>query len=114
MSIRRRVEDALMLYHHGRYEGAILNALIAVAASSKKEITNPSVSDREAFESFLDKRWRGVIKVEFRGQLQSIPYILYKWFRCKLVHEGQLPLDVELIDTDAMSIRAGGTPEFTL
>lgn len=112
MSIRSRIEDAIALYNLGRYEGAVLSALIAVAATSKKESENKN--DRECFEAFLNTRWRGVLQIEFRGQLHTLPHILYKWFRCELVHEGQIPFDVELIDSDAMSIRAGGSPGFTL
>jgi hypothetical protein len=114
MGIRARVEDALLLYKHGRYEGAFLNALIAVAGSARRECSSRSVSDRDCFVHFLDRRWRGVLAVEFRGECHPIPHIFYKWFRCELVHEGELPVDIELLDTDEMSVRAGGSPEYVL
>jgi len=114
MSIRARVEDALLLYRNGRYEGAFLNALVAVAATARREYPARSIGDRECFEKFLDKKWRGVLKIEFRGDLHTIPYIFYKWFRCELVHEGGLPIDVQFINTDDMSVRAGGAPAYTL
>ena len=113
MSIRARIEDALLLYQNERYEGAFLNALIAVAATSRREYPD-NLSDRECFEKFLDKKWRGILKVEFRGELHTIPHIFYKWFRCELVHEGELPFDVQFIKTDNMSVRAGGKPEYIL
>lgn len=113
MSIRARVEDALFLYQNGRYEGAFLNILVAVAATSRKEYPNIS-GERERFELFLNSRWRGVISVEYRSKCYPIPQIFYKWFRCELVHEGGLPVDIELLDTDVMSLRAGGHPEYVL
>jgi len=113
MSIHARVEDAGFLYANGRYEGAFLNVLVAVAATARREY--PDISgDRERFEKSLNSRWRGVISVEYRGECHTIPEIFYKWFRCELVHEGGLPVDIDLIDTDAMSLRAGGPPEYVL
>jgi hypothetical protein len=114
MSIRSRIEDALLLYQSGRYEGAFLNALVAVAATARLEDPNHTMRDGDCFEAFLDKQRRGVIKIEFRGELHTVPHIFYKWFRCELVHEGGLPMDVQFIDTDTMSIRAGGAPEYVL
>jgi hypothetical protein len=114
MSIKARIEDALLLYQNGRYEGAFLNVLVAVSATSRLEIPDRAINDRECFEKFLDKKHRGVIKVEFRGELHTIPHIFYKWFRCELVHEGGLPIDVEFMKTHSMSIRAGGKPKYVL
>jgi hypothetical protein len=114
MSIRSRIEDAILLYQSGRYEGAFLNALVAVAATARLEDPNHTMRDGECFEAFLEKQRKGVLQIEFRGELNSIPHIFYKWFRCELVHEGGLPIDVQFIDTDEMSIRAGGAPEYVL
>lgn len=114
MSVRARVEDALFLYSGGRHEGAFLSALVAVAASARREVPDRSIGDRECFERFLDQRWRGVLAVEFRGECHPIPRIFYKWFRCELVHEGGLPVDVQFIDTEELSVRAGGAPEYVL
>jgi hypothetical protein len=114
MSIQKRVEDALLLYQNRRYEGAFLTALVAVAATARLEDQDRKMKDRECFEAFLDKKWRGVLKVEFRGELHTIPHIFYKWFRCELVHEGGLPIDVEFIESDELSLRAGGGPNYTL
>lgn len=114
MSIRARVEDALFLYQNGRYEGAFLNALVAVAATARRESPERSLSDSECFEKFLDKRQRGIMKIEYRGELHTVPHIFYKWFRCELIHEGKLPIDVQFIETDNLSVRAGGAPEYVL
>jgi len=114
MSIRARVEDALFLYQNGRYEGAFLNALVAVAATARRESPERALSDSECFEKFLDKRQRGIMKIEYRGELHTVPHIFYKWFRCELIHEGKLPIDVQFIETDNLSVRAGGAPEYVL
>ena len=114
MSIRARVEDALFLYQSGRYEGAFLNALVAVAATARRKSPERSLSDRECFEKFLDKRQRGIMKIEYRGELHTVPHIFYKWFRCELIHEGKLPIDVKFIETNNLSVRAGGAPEYVL
>src|SRR5512145_842485 len=114
MNIGSRIEDALFLYKNGRYEGAFLTALVAVAATARRDDPDQKMGDRESFEAFLDKRRRGVLRVEFRGDVHTIPHIFYKWFRCELVHEGGLPIDVQFIDTDEMSVRAGGAPEYIL
>jgi hypothetical protein len=114
MSIRRRVEDAILLYREERYEGAFLNILVAIAASARREIPNRKIGDRDCFEQFLEKRWRGILKVEYRGECHPIPHIFYKWFRCELLHEGGLPVDIEFIKSQSMSVRAGGAPEFVL
>ncbi len=114
MSIRARIEDAILLYRNERYEGAFLNALVAVAATARREDPARYLGDRECFVTFLDKKWRGIIKVEFRGELHTIPHIFYKWFRCNLIHEGELPIDVQFIKTDDMTVRAGGAPEYIL
>ena len=114
MSIRNRLEDAQLLYQNGRYEGAFLTVLIAVAATARLEDPDRKMRDRECFESFLDKRQKGVIKIEFREELHTIPHIFYKWFRCELVHEGGLPIDIEFIESDGLSFRAGGTPNYIL
>ena len=60
---------------------------------------------------------RGSMGVEYRGECQEIEHIFYKWLRCQLVHEGDLPVDLEFTPEDepnTMSLRAGGAPEYIL
>src|SRR5205807_872361 len=114
--IRARVEDALLLYERGRFEGAFLNALIAVAATSRRECPDRAIGDRECFDRFLDRGQRRfrIEAVEFRGQMHPIPHILYKWLRCELVHRGTIPIDVEILEDEGLSLRAGGRPHYVL
>lgn len=112
--INERLEDANILRVHGRLQGALLSALVAVAASSR--IANPKMKDREAFECYLEGTALTRIKVEFRGSLQPLTYIFYKWLRCTLVHEATLPIDIAFVENDdnGLFVRAGGAPSFVL
>jgi hypothetical protein len=118
MSICEQVEDAAFLAQHGRYVGALTILVLAVAASSRRtfpkgmqSIEEPTkeMSDREAFTLFLGGRIRKIlfgdfggpdagnsgILVPFRGKKHDVAYVLYKFYRCELVHDGELPEDVE-------------------
>lgn len=64
MSIRDRVTDAIILWRSGRKDGALLSALVAVAATARRRypVGTPSIDeptsrrgmgDRESFERFL-------------------------------------------------------------
>jgi hypothetical protein len=118
MSIRTRVEDALLLWGQGRYEGAFLSALVAVAATSRRQFPDrKAVGDRQAFEQFLAATHSVRLSAEFRGELHPVEHIFYKWLRCELVHEGGIPVDVQLVPDEElgfMSIRAGGAPDYVL
>jgi len=113
--IADRVDDAMLLWANGHLKGAFLLALVAVAATARKRYPDKKrVSDREAFERFLESAHSVRLSVEFRGDLQPIEHVYYKWFRCELVHEGDVPYDVEFIDSEALEVRAGGAPDFVL
>ena len=119
MSIRNRYDDALALYQLGRFDGFLLSALVAAAATARRETPDHAVGDRETFEAFLAKSdaCQRVLSVEFRGEQHSIPHIFYKWLRCELVHEGGIPFDIEFIgepQDGRLSLRAGGAPNYVL
>ena len=108
----------LLLWEQGRLEGTFLCALVAVAASARRQYPNrKTVGDREAFERFLINTHPVRLSVEYRGECQPIEHILYKWCRCELVHEGGIPVDIEFMpdsEPGLLSIRAGGAPEYVL
>lgn len=118
MSIRDRVDDALLLWNSGRKEGAFLNILVAVAATSRRRFPDrKKVRDGEAFIRFLEASHSVRLSVEYRGECVPAEQIFYKWFRCQLVHEGDLPFDIEFMpdaEPETMSIRAGGAPGYIL
>jgi hypothetical protein len=115
VSIRARIEDATLLWQNGRREGAFLVALVATAAVSR--LRYPDSGDGEAFRRFVRESQPFTLSVEFRGKLVPVEQVLYKWMRCELVHEGGLPVDVELMpdsEPGVLSVRAGGEPERVL
>jgi hypothetical protein len=115
VGIRKRVEDAELLWNEGHPEGGLLMALVAVSATARCKY--PDRKDGDGFEQLLldARRWR--LSLEFRGSQVSIERLLWKWLRCELVHEGGLPVDIKLkpIDPDGgLSARAGGAPDYEL
>lgn len=118
MSLRARIEDAVLLWQHGHREGALLSALVAVAATARRRFTDrKGVGDGAAFERFLSSAHSVRLSVEYRGEAHPIEHIFYKWLRCELVHEGGLPFDIEFMPDPkpgALSVRAGGAPDYIL
>ncbi|MEJ8867234.1 hypothetical protein [Pseudomonas jessenii] len=127
MSIREQVEDAIFLANNGRHVGALTIMMLAIAASSRKVFPQGTMSlkepkkgkpekmyDEEAFTLYLGGRIRTLlfnpvmgaghgdsgVMVSFRGQMLDLAYILYKYYRCALIHEANLPEDVEFISTE--------------
>lgn len=118
MSIRARIEDAILLWENGRKHGAFLNTLVAVAGTSRRRFPDrKAVGDRDAFVRFLESAHSVRISVEYRGECLPVEQIFYKWVRCQLVHEGGLPVDIEFMPEavpGTVSVRAGGAPEYVL
>jgi hypothetical protein len=124
MSIREQIEDVKFLVEHRRYVGALTVLTLAVAASSKKIFPNGTMSirnpkdkmrDEEAFTLFLGDRLHRILLgslgqqmfansgqlIPFKDKKFDLAYILYKYYRCALVHDGELPEDVEFADPPA-------------
>ena len=113
--IQKHIDDSLFLWDNGRHDSAFLIALIAVAAVARRRY--PQMKDGESFEQFLRDTNLRITGVEFRGNLQPLEHIFYKWLRCELVHEASLPVDIQFMaesELGWMSIRAGGAPEYVL
>ncbi len=135
MSIKQQVEDAIFLAKNERHLGALTNLMLAVAASSRKtfpkgkakSLKDPTknMGDGEAFSLFVGGRIRKIlfgdyggpdtgnsgISVNFKGKQHDVAYILYKYYRCELVHEGELPEDIEFSapsENQNMGINNGG------
>lgn len=118
MSIRNRIEDALLLWENDHLEGAFLNVLVAVAATARRRYPDRNnVSDRESFERFLRDSHRIRLSIEYRDECHPVEHIFYKWLRCELVHEGGLPIDIKFMpdaEPGTISVRAGGAPDYVL
>jgi|SRR5215213_5447832 len=105
--IVRRIQKAEKDYAEGDYENALIQALIAVAATSAARY--PNLGDRVRFEKLLAKDFGpnlgsnvaikgGFIKVSYKGQLHTVEHIFYKFLRCELLHEADVPPDIEFVD----------------
>jgi len=121
--IKRAVDDADFLISGERYEGALVQLLVAVAASSTKmfpagtaSIDAPAVKpgkfkemgDGEKFKRFLGTRIRKLLLNDpfapedgrhgkLIGFVQGLPHpeeVLYEQYRNAMIHEGQLPEDI--------------------
>lgn len=108
MHIKQQIDDAVFLFQNGRHQGCLSVVMLAIGASSKKVFPSSAHSDSYAFKQFLGSRianalWGhrlgdGVgssgVMVTFRGKAHLIEHIFYKYYRCALIHEGELPDDV--------------------
>lgn len=114
MSAEGRLEDAELLWAAGRREGALLCALVAVAAASRD--SHPDLrDDHKAFVALLKSRHSWTISVEYRGRLYDLDDLFYVWLRCELVHKAVIPVDIRVdYRLSGLSVRAGGAPEQVL
>jgi len=88
------LDDAVTLYHLGRKHGAILLLLCAVDALAR--VADPeNTNNGDRFEQFLRSKMRRPgraqihnIQVPKLNRLFSFEYIIYKFLRCPIVHEG--------------------------
>ncbi len=127
MSIKSRVEDAMVLWNAGHKEGAWVLALIAAAATSRKRYPRPETEkDRDAFTKFI----RDITMTLVYGKPASekrptvifgdkpLADIIYKDMRNKLIHEGEIEGTVvldecRLVDgemTGTMRVGGNGKP----
>ena len=112
MAIRERLDDAAFLYAHGRREGALLNVLVAVAATSRRRYPYDRFKDSEAFTRFVgdempvitaggvknfNVRVPGGESAEFPDGLMPLGACFYRFVRCNLAHEAKLPSNVEFL-----------------
>lgn len=126
MSILSQVEDAKFLRDNGRYLGSLSILMLAIAASAKRKYPEGTQSirtpldknggwqkmlDGESFELFLGRELKRIINdpinppatdsssfsLPYNGQQTTIERILYKFYRCALVHEGQLQDDIKFV-----------------
>lgn len=118
MSIRSRVEDSQALMSLGRADGALLSALVAVAATSRKRYPKSvEPEDGKAFTRFLGEEMRvltagaivnvnvaypGADPAKYPDRLMPLQDVLYKFVRCALIHEGGLPGQVEFIPVNGL------------
>ncbi len=122
LGIRRRIEDARVLWQAGRKEGAFGQILIAVAATARKRYPLPPqgakpvpddqrpnpgeyAKDGNGFKTFIldemEKITGGLkynVAFPFQGETTPLEDILYEHLRCVLVHEGGMPDSITLLE----------------
>lgn len=90
--------------------------IFATVTRARVDFPEP-MSEGEAFQRFIESRFRIRLSVEHLGNQWPIERVFYKWFRCEIVHKGGLPMDIKFKD-DAepgeLSVRAGGAPAYEL
>jgi hypothetical protein len=98
MSIRARLIDAMILWEHGRKEGAWALVLIATAATSRKRYPKTMMGDRASFSQFIREIQGTIIIGEFPLPpmepivIGGVPIedLIYEHMRNNLVHEAEL------------------------
>ncbi len=104
MSVRERLEDAILLWEHGRKEGAWIQVLIAAAATSRMRLPKP-VPDKEAFTTFIKQVSPTIVTgsgqpcekgITFMIGEVALEDVIYKHLRCNLVHEADIADKVTL------------------
>lgn len=137
MSIRQQIDDAVFLASVGRYVGSLSILMLAVSASARKtfpqKIKNRKnkweyvVKDRDAFVRFLRNRFLSLFSsgvdgldsnislfgTSFLGEISSVEEVLYRYYRCTLVHEGALPCNVEFLSSPTGSESGSLSLEFS-
>lgn len=109
MSINDKIIDAQLLYANGRKEGALLSILVAVAATSRKRYPSGTKTDHKAFTDFLAEEMPKVTRIQnfnvkYRNKMVSIQELFYKYVRCNLTHEAELPDDIRFETSDQLFV----------
>lgn len=113
--IKEQVDDADALIEQGRYKSALLLLLTAIDGSAKKKypdgtmsicFPNDKMRNKERYIRFLGVRLRqvmGICLTEEAYNYKTLPAfvhgydnpeeIIYKQFRCELVHDGKIQDD---------------------
>lgn len=109
MGVKDRIIDARLLYANGRKEGALLFVLVAVAATARKRYPFGRKRDSDAFTSFLSEELPkvmgvGKLTVKFRDEMILLQDLLYKFVRCNLTHEAELPKDIFFVQGNELTV----------
>jgi hypothetical protein len=106
MSVKARLEDAMVLWDLGRKEGAWALVLIAAAATSRKRYPKP-MKDNQSFKTFIRDVQGTIILGDYPTPAMGpiafagVPMedVIYEHMRCNLVHEGELHPNVALSES---------------
>jgi hypothetical protein len=123
MSIKTRIEDASILLKMDRKEGALLAAVVAVAATSRKRYPDrDAIPDNKAFKTFVSEElskygpgWSEDTEIDilFRGEKIWLPQVLYDFIRCELAHVAELPEFISFKNEKGLNITILDNKEIT-
>lgn len=127
MGVRQRLEDARFLWEKGRKEGALVQVLVAAAATAR--VRFPTKGDGAAFRKFIrevtptiidatNPAMPGGLHVIFNAETKSemaFDHLMYKHLRCYLVHEAAMSPYVRfsesrMVDGKLIADFRGGVP----
>lgn len=100
--VRQRLDDAQLLIQHDRSFGALLMLLLAIAGLSRIQFPEwrrrqPGYKpDKDAFVDYLTMAKQHHLhgfpsQEQFDGKNLPLEEFLYRFLRCPLVHEGDIP-----------------------
>lgn len=96
MTIRERFDDAVNLYHSGRYEGSLISTLIAIAGAARRHFPRP-IQDNKAFADYIEEQTGHILECIVTDQKSlTVGEVFYKFYRCNLIHEAELPANIIL------------------
>jgi len=101
--LKEIVKTAAFNRQQGHIFGAMTLALVAFAATGRKRYPHPQYRDGDSFCKFGQETLPPFV-MSFKGELLPLEHILYKLYRCELVHEADLPDDVEFVDDGRQEI----------
>jgi len=134
MSVKDRIEDAQVLYENGRYEGALVSILMAVAATSRKRYPYPEElklkgrkgqdknSDNYIFRKFISEEMPKLapgwsedkpLPIKFQGEQLLLPEVLYRYIRCELFHKAKLPTCIKFKNGKGLNVTVLNNQEIT-
>ena len=99
MSLAWMREDALFLRDHGRPQGCLLLLLCLIDALAAKRYSSKS-NNQSRYCKYLKKRLVDLshdvsYRIEEKKRLVHLSEIIYTYFRCILVHEGDTLVNTE-------------------
>ena len=123
MGIKQRIKEAIDKLAMNDFENALIQTLIALDSTAKKEGLGKKNADR--CKKFIDRNRNLITRVsfgllEFQGPVslqydfsgqnteKSFEEIIYHVIRCSLLHEGTIPAEVEFTKDIKFGVQTDG------
>ncbi|MFH1537307.1 MAG: hypothetical protein ABID45_04925 [Patescibacteria group bacterium] len=117
-NIKKRLHASEILKQHKKDEDALILLLVAVAGISRKLYPSSEHNDSDAFPWTLARLVRPYtnihvktnlwpllgIGISYEGKTQALEKVIYKAFRCNLIHEAELSADSQIIPGNRLTL----------